>query len=114
MKRDIKGYVKGCDICQRNKIENLNPAGLLQPLPIPRHGWTDISMDFIEGLPLSWGHSVIFVVVDRFTKYAHFMRTSHPYIASSIAQLFLTHVFKLHGMPTTIVSDRDPEFLSNF
>lgn len=71
-------------------------------------------MDIVEGLLLSRGDTVIFVVVDRFTKYAHFMGTSHPYTASTIARLFLTHVFKLHGMPNTIVSDHDPVFLRNF
>ena len=67
MKKDIKKHVKECDTCQRQKVENLAPMGLLQPLPIPEQPWADISMDFIEGLPKSHHFDVIFVVVDRLT-----------------------------------------------
>lgn len=115
MKKDIRVYVRECDVCQKNKSENLAPARLLQSLPIPTQGWNDISMDFIEGLPMSRGKLVIFVVVDRFTKYAHFMSTSHPYTTYTIAQLFFNHVFKLHDMLATIIFFyHDPVFLSNF
>lgn len=72
MKKDIRTHVKECDTCQRNKTENIAPARLLQSLLIPNKGWSDISMNFIDGLPMSRGKYVIFVVVDRFTKYAHF------------------------------------------
>ena len=71
-------------------------------------------MDFIDGVPLSFGKSVIFVVVDRLTKAAHFMALAHPYTAMSVAQVFMDNVFKLHGCPKSIVSDRDTVFLSNF
>jgi ribosomal protein L21E len=74
--------------------------------------WTHISMDFIEGLPKSQGKEVILVVVDRLTKYAHFISLSHPYTASDIAQLFLDNIFKLHGLPKVILTDRDPIFTS--
>jgi hypothetical protein len=71
-------------------------------------------MDFVDGLPKSQGKSVIFVVVDRLTKYSHFMALKHPYSTISIAQEFFEHIFKLHGMPTSIVYDHDPTFTSNF
>ena len=67
-------------------------------------------MDFIDGLPKSFGKEVIFVVVDRFSKYAHFSSLSHPYTAIDVAQAYLDHVFKLHGWPQSIISDRDKVF----
>lgn len=101
-----------CDICQRCKPDLAASPGLLQPLPIPSRIWDDISMDFIEGLPPSHGKQVLFVVVDRLSKVAHFLNLSHPYTAMDVAQLFLDHIFKLHGLPSTVTSDRDPIFLS--
>ncbi|KAJ1703435.1 hypothetical protein LUZ63_003214 [Rhynchospora breviuscula] len=71
-------------------------------------------MDFITGLPKYEGKEVILVIVDRLTKYAHFLSLSHPFKASTVAQLFLDNVYKLHGLPTDIVSDRDPIFTSQF
>jgi hypothetical protein len=114
MTKDVHNYVKNCDTCQKNKHDLAAYPGLLQPLPIPHQIWTHISMDFIEGLPTSSGKQVIFVVVDRLSKYAHFMALAHPYTALDVAQLFLDHVFKLHGLPESITSDRDPIFLSSF
>jgi hypothetical protein len=114
MRKDIRQFVQECVVCQVGKPELIHPPGLLQPLPIPSRVWSDISMDFIEGLPISHGSSVILVVVDRFTKYGHFIALSHPYTASKVAQVFIANVLKLHGMPTTIVLDRDPVFTSSF
>ena len=89
MKSAVKRFIRKCDICQRVKAENVSLAGLLQPLPIPKRPWLSISMDFIEGLPLSQGYSVIWVVVDRLTKYAHFIALKHPYTADKLAHIFM-------------------------
>lgn len=113
MKEDLLLWVKKCDVCARNKSSPGLYPGLLQPLPIPRQAWTYISMDFIEGLPKSLEKDVIWVVVDRFTKYSHFIALSHPYTSQSIAKSFLD-VYKLHGLPVSIVSDRDMVFTSSF
>ncbi|GAU24592.1 hypothetical protein TSUD_289530 [Trifolium subterraneum] len=114
MTKDIFNFVKNCGICQKNKSDLAAYPGLLQPLPVPHQIWTNISMDFVEGLPTSGGKQVIFVVVDRLSKYAHFMALAHPYTALDVAQVFLDNVFKLHGLPESITSDRDPIFLSSF
>ena len=112
LQKMVRQYVRECPTCQQNKSENVKTPGLLQPLPIPYAPFIDISMDFIEGLPRSEGKEVIFVVVDRFSKYAHFMALPHPYSAATVAKSFMDNVYKLHGMPATIVSDRDTIFLS--
>ncbi|CAA3009136.1 Ty3 gypsy retrotransposon, partial [Olea europaea subsp. europaea] len=96
MKGMVRNFVRACHVCQTHKAELVKPAGLLSPLPIPRHVWTDISMDFIEGLPTSKGKSAIFVVVYKLSKFAHFIPISHPYTATSIAQVFFDNVFKLY------------------
>lgn len=114
MHTDIKKFVRECEACQVNKHETVHPVGLLQPLPIPSRTWANISIDFIESLPTSQGSTVILVVVDRFSKYRHSITLSHPYTASTVAHLFLSNIFKLHGMPQSIVSDRDPIFTSTF
>jgi hypothetical protein len=97
-------------VCQRNKTETLHPAGLLQPLPVPSRVWADISLDFIEALPKVHGKSVLLTVVDRFSKFAHFIPLGHPYTASSVARAFFQEIVRLHGFPESIVSDRDPVF----
>lgn len=114
MKGHVTEYIKQCQICQQAKHELIHPAGLLQPLPIPQGAWRDWSMDFIEGLPMSAGSNTILVVVDRFTKYSHFLPLKHPFTAQIVARVVLDNVVKLHGFPKTIVSDRDKIFTSNF
>lgn len=114
MKLHVEQYVKACEECQRNKHENVLYPVLLQPPPIPERVWTDLSMDFITCLPKSQKFTVIYVVVDRLSKYAHFFPLSHPYTAKDVAIIFFQGVFKLHGLPKTIVSDRDSIFLSKF
>ncbi|KAJ0744829.1 putative nucleotidyltransferase, Ribonuclease H [Helianthus annuus] len=114
LRESIKKFVKECAVCQRCKTETMLPAGLLQPLPIPDRTWTDISMDFVEGLPVSNGYTVIFVVVDRLSKYAHFIAMKHPFTAATVAKVFVQQVVRLHGVPQSIVSDRDKVFVSTF
>lgn len=114
MKDNVIAWVKSCDVCQRNKSDVGAYPGLLQPLPIPKQAWTEISMDFVEGLPKSYRKDVIFVIIDRFTKYGHFVALSHPFTAQSVATLFLDSVYKLHGPPEVIISDRDKIFTSQF
>ncbi|KAK1660843.1 hypothetical protein QYE76_049002 [Lolium multiflorum] len=106
----VRDWVGSCVTCQRNKTETLRPAGLLQPLDVPSQVWADISMDFIEGLAKVGGKSVILTVVDRFSKYAHFIALGHPYTAASVARAFFDGIVRLHGFPSSIVSDRDPVF----
>ncbi|KAL0325112.1 UNVERIFIED_CONTAM: Retrovirus-related Pol polyprotein from transposon [Sesamum radiatum] len=94
--------------------ESQSNAITTQPLPIPEQAWSCISMDFIEGLPSSEGKDSILVGVDRITKYSHFIALKHPYTATSIAKLFFDNIYKLHGLPTSIVTDKDKIFTSKF
>jgi hypothetical protein len=114
MKQDIYNFVAECDVCQRNKGETVKSSGTLQPLSIPLAIWKDISMDFITGLPKSRNKSVIMVVVDFLSNYTHFYALQHLFTTSTMAQIFMDQVFKLHGMPHSIVSDCDPTLTSNF
>ena len=106
----FQDWVRSCSTCQRNKTETLQSAGLLQPLEVSSQVWADISMYFIEGLPKVGGKSVILTVVDRFSKYAHFIALGHPYTTSSVARAVFVGIVRLHGFPSSIVSDRDPVF----
>ncbi|KAG8380917.1 hypothetical protein BUALT_Bualt06G0066500 [Buddleja alternifolia] len=112
LKADVHNFIKECDTCQKCKGETVATPGLLQPLPILDNIWQDISMDFIDGLPLSSGKDSIFVVVDRLSKYAHFLALRHPYSAIFVAQIFMDSIFRLHGMPKSIVSDKGSIFIS--
>ncbi|CAM8991067.1 unnamed protein product [Rhodiola kirilowii] len=114
MQGDIKAYVQRCGTCQQVKSMTTAPQGLLQPLPMPVGVWTNIAMDFITHLPSSKGLTVILVVVDRLTKYGHCSALSAGFAAESVARVFVRDVYRLHGLPASIVSDRDPVFMSMF
>lgn len=96
-----------------NKYQTLSRANLLQPLHILQQVWAAISMDFIEGLANSYGKDDILSVVDHFTKYGHFISLSHPFTTKSISKLFLQEIVRLHGFPSTIVSNIDKLFLNS-
>jgi len=115
MKTDVAEFVARCIVCQQVKIEHQRPAGLLEPLEIPQWKWEQISMDFVGGLPRTQkGQDSIWVIVDRLTKSAHFLPVKSTYKASQYAELFISEIVKLHGVPVNIVSDRDPIFTSRF
>lgn len=114
MKANIKKFVSEYDTCQRMKYESVSPVGLLQPLPIPTAVWEDISMDFVEGLPKARQVDTILVVIDRMTKYGHFLPLRHPFIVAEVAKKIIQEIVRLHGFSRSIVSDRDRIFLSQF
>ena len=106
--KEVKQYVEGYDACQRNKNHTEQPAGKLMPNSIPEKPWTHILADFITKLPLAQGYNSILVVVDRLTKMAHFILTTEKTLAKGLARLFKNNVWKLHGLPESIISDRGP------
>ncbi|MCO5579331.1 hypothetical protein L7F22_033186 [Adiantum nelumboides] len=115
MKGDIQDYVSKCVVCQKTKYDRGKQPGLLQPLPILDSPWESISMDFIFGLPKSiHGNIGIWTIVDRFNKQAHFIPVKKTIKAHQMATLFISQVFKYHGLPTSIVLDRDPRMTNNF
>ncbi|KAL0556819.1 hypothetical protein IC582_005336 [Cucumis melo] len=115
MKREVAKFVSKCFVCQQVNAPRQKPAGLLQPLIVPEWKWENVSMDFITGLPRTLrGFTVIWVVVDRLTKSAHFVPGKSTYTASKWAQLYMSEIVRLHGVPMSIVSDRDARFTSKF
>ena len=115
MKRDIIKYIAKCLECQRVKVEHRHLAGLLRPLPIPEWKWEVVIMDFITGLPITnKQHDSIMVVVDRLTKAAHFIPFKTTHKASNVVDIYMREVAPLHGIPKTIMFDRDPKFTSKF
>src|SRR3954470_9045342 len=115
MKQDIARYVDECDVCRRIKAEHQRPAGTLQPLSIPEWMWDKIEMDFVTGFPRSQkGHDAIFVVIERFSKVAHFLPIKETISASQLADLYVSRIVSLHGIPLEISSDRGSIFTSKF
>jgi len=106
VKQYIARYVEECDVCHRVKAEHQRPAGTLQPLTIPEWKWDKIEMDFVTGFPcLQKGHDAIFVVIDRFSKVAHFLPVKETICASQLADLYFSRIVSLHGIPLEISSD---------
>jgi hypothetical protein len=115
MKRDVTEYVALCDTCQRVKAEHQRPAGLLQPLKILEWKWEEIGMDFIVGLPRTQArYDSIWVIVDHFTKVAHFIPVKTMYSGAKLAEHYMSRIVCLHGVPRKIVSDRGSQFTSKF
>ncbi|KAK5825523.1 hypothetical protein PVK06_020365 [Gossypium arboreum] len=115
MKRDISDFVSKCLICQQVKAEHQVPTGLLQPIMIPEWKWDRVTMDFVSGLPVSASKKdAIWVVVDRLTKLAHFIPVRTDFSMDKLAELYVSQIVRLHGVPISIVSDRDPRFTSRF
>ena len=115
MKRAIAEYVAVCDTCSQVKAEHQRPAGLLQPLKVPEWKWEEITMDFIVGLPRTQrGHDFIWVIVDRLTKVAHFIPVNIIYSGAKLAELYISRIVCLHGVPKKIISDRGSQFTSRF
>jgi hypothetical protein len=114
LRKSVTEYVKTCNICNQTKTFPQKPPGLLMPLPAPSRPWTSISMDQIVELPKSRNFDSVLVIVDRMTKQAHFVPTSKKLSSSQTAKIYLEHVFRLHGSPEQIVSDRGPQFVATF
>jgi len=114
MKHDVKIFVQNCLFCQQAKYQVLEPAGLLQPLPIHHRIWEDVSLDFIIGFPNLGGFDKNFVVVDCLRKYSHFIPLSHPYTTKIVARIFCREIVRLRGIPQSILSDKDVIFVSAF
>ena len=114
MRQHVKDFVSTCQTCQQVKPFNKAPQGLLQPLPIPGKFWNSISMDFISNLPPSYAKTTILVVVDRLSKHAHFCALSSHFSAPQLVDIFVKEITRLHGFPSSIISDRDLLFMSSF
>ena len=114
LQKDVKMFIKSCEICSKSKIPRHKPYGLLSPLSTPNRAWSAISMDFIVELPKSKDMTTIMVVVDRLTKMAHFIPFRCLPTASIAADSFIANIFKLHGFPDSIISDRGSQFTSDF
>ncbi|GJP48626.1 hypothetical protein CLOM_g7917, partial [Closterium sp. NIES-68] len=112
---DVQKFFTSCDTCQLMKSSKQKKAGLLQPLPVPEQPWQVVSLDFITGLPpTTSGHDTILVVIDKFSKMGHFIPTHTTARTEETAQLFVRYIISQHGIPTTLISDRDPKFTSKF
>lgn len=112
MKASVQAFVRSCTVCQQAKQDCTRYPGLLQPLPVPVGSWEMVSLDFVEGLPRSGSANCILVVVDKFSKFAHFVPMHHPFMAFTVAKVYLDHIYKLHGTSSSLISHRDHIFTS--
>ncbi|KAL0165682.1 hypothetical protein M9458_037526, partial [Cirrhinus mrigala] len=112
MVEDVRRFVGACSVCAQNKSSNSPSAGLLMPLPVPSRPWSHIALDFVVGLPPSSGNTVVLTVVDRFSKAVHFIPLTKLPSAKETARVVIDHVFRIHGLPEDVVSDRGPQILS--
>ena len=110
--KEVKQYVEECNFCQRNKNHTEQLAGKLMPNSIPEKPWVHILANFIMKLPLAQGYDFILVIVDWLTKMVHFIPTTEKTLAEGLAKLFRNNMWKLHGLPESIISDRGPQFMA--
>ena len=115
MKREIAKFVSECDVCRRVKAEHQRPAGTLRPIDVPEWKWDEVGMDFITGFPKSQkGNNAIWVIIDRLSKVAHFLPVRDDIRAGQLADLYMSRIVPLHGVPLRIISDHGSIFVSKF
>ena len=114
MQNFVRKYVRHCHVCKQSKDFCFKKQGVLQPLPVPQQRWQDINIDLVTGILEVQGCNAILNVVDRLSKERHYIGTTKKLNAESLADLFLKHVWKHHGLPQSIVSDRGSQFISDF
>ena len=114
MRQTVAKYIRNCDTCARTKPVRHAPYGLLKTLEVLFRRWSSVSLDFITRLPMSNGFDALLVVVDRLSKMAHYIPTTSDVNSKQLAKLFFDNIFRLHGIPDSIVSDRGTQFTSDF
>lgn len=115
IKKDVVQFVTNCIICQKFKVYDKKPKGLLQSLPVPKWKWDDVTMDFMQGLPhTSQCHNFILVIVDCLTKFAYFISIKTWYLVNALSKLYIQEIVWLYGIPKSIVPNWDPKFTSHF
>lgn len=114
LSRTVKAYVTSCSVCQRIKPSSQRSPGLLQPHAVPSRPWSHVSLDWITHLPLSRGYNAVLTVVDMFTKYAHFLPCTMNMTSEQLSALFYDQIVAVHGLPSVIVSDRDPRVTAEY
>ena len=115
MKRHVGDFVRRCLTYQQVKTEHQKPAGLLQPLDVAKWKWEHVKMDFVTHLPLTQQkHDAVWVIVDRLTKSAHFLAVRMTFALERFCRLYICEIVRLHGVPVSIVLDRDPRFTAHF